>query len=63
MYVGCCDDSSLLHHATDFTVRDGCFYLGDAGFALSTNILTPYRGHLRFLLIVSLSIVKECATI
>jgi hypothetical protein len=34
----------LLHHATDLRFIEGGFLLGDAGYALSKHVLTPYRG-------------------
>jgi len=43
---GSCCDSRLWQFAFDqgFTVPEGEFYLGDAGFALSFYCVTPYRG-------------------
>jgi hypothetical protein len=30
--------------STDFAIPPGCFYLGDAGFAISDALLIPYQG-------------------
>lgn len=44
---GSAPDSNVLNHVLDeelFVIPDGYFYLGDAGYALSRKVLTPYRG-------------------
>ena len=43
---GCGNDQTLLDHARQlgFEIPPGCFLLGDAGFSLTSSILTPYRG-------------------
>jgi hypothetical protein len=43
---GCGNDQTLLDHARELglEIPPGCFLLGDAGFSLTTSILTPYRG-------------------
>ncbi|KAF0729451.1 hypothetical protein Ae201684_012952 [Aphanomyces euteiches] len=49
---GCASDVFVLSHCTEFLskIPANCFYLGDAGYGLTMNILTPYRStryHLR----------------
>jgi hypothetical protein len=51
-WEGSASDSLIFAEARrdDFTIPPGCFYLGDAGFALCDTVLVPYRGvryHLR----------------
>jgi hypothetical protein len=43
---GCGSDQTLLDCARENGLRipPGCFLLGDAGFSLTTSVLTPYRG-------------------
>ena len=45
-WEGSAHDGRVLADAYDkgFTIPDGKFYLGDAGYGLSTKVLTPYRG-------------------
>lgn len=51
-WEGSASDSFIWNWArqNDFTVPEGCYYLGDAGFPLCDALLVPYRGvryHLR----------------
>ena len=43
---GSAADSRVFEDAcsTDLTVPEGCYYLGDAGYAISDLLLVPYCG-------------------
>jgi hypothetical protein len=46
-WEGSATDSRVLHETIakrDLIIPDGKFYLGDAGYGLSSGVVTPYRG-------------------